>query len=235
MSRTQAIPTVGRVRVGGEPGSRRQRARTTTTEGVASMPTQLPSGRWRTRVRHPRTGKHLNARAVIGGPETYEDRESAVAAEDEAKRLLRTNARVGVTVREFWDDWTTDPLWLRPAESTNVHRRERTCEVRGRVRPPADPRDRRRARRRLAQGRPQPRHRAAPADVLQRRRHASRRRLVDRNPFAKLGLRGSRGRRDTMPPRSGRDREARRARGRADAAVVRRLPRRRRPPGDAPR
>ena len=33
-------------------------------------------------------------------------------------------------------------------------------------------------------------------------------RLVDRNPFAKLGLRGSRGRRDTMPPGRSRSRSS---------------------------
>jgi hypothetical protein len=32
-----------------------------------------------------------------------------------------------VTVREFWVDWTSSPLWARPSESTNVHNRERTC------------------------------------------------------------------------------------------------------------
>ena len=53
-------------------------------------------------------------------------RKGAAAAEDEARRLLRSSARTGVTVREFWNDWTTDPLWLRPSTSTNLHNRERT-------------------------------------------------------------------------------------------------------------
>ena len=53
------------------------------------MPTQLPSGRWRTRVRHPRTGKQLSTRAIIGGPETYATKTAAVAAENEARTLLR--------------------------------------------------------------------------------------------------------------------------------------------------
>src|SRR5687767_10266047 len=90
------------------------------------MPTQLPSGRWRPRVRHPRTGKHLNPQAVIGGPSTYECEQDARRAEDEARDELRRNVRLGVTVREFWTEWTTDPLWLRPAESTNLHNAERT-------------------------------------------------------------------------------------------------------------
>jgi len=92
------------------------------------MPSQLRSGRWRTRVRHPRTGKQMSARAVVGGPDTYATEAAARAAEEEARRLLRASARTGVTVREFWADWTTDPLWLRPAASTNLHNRERTSK-----------------------------------------------------------------------------------------------------------
>ena len=32
------------------------------------MANQLPSGRWRGRVRHPRTGKQVAPHTVIGGP-----------------------------------------------------------------------------------------------------------------------------------------------------------------------
>src|SRR3954468_17865470 len=88
-----------------------------TTEGVASMPQQLPSGRWRTRVRHPRTGKQISTRNIIGGPDTYATKQAATDAEEEARRVIRSGARLGVTVKEFWRDWTTDPLWLRPAKS----------------------------------------------------------------------------------------------------------------------
>jgi integrase len=90
------------------------------------MPSQLPSGRWRGRLRHPRTRKHLNPANILGGPPTYESREAAKAAEDKVRQLLETQAREGITVREWWEEWTTDPLWDRPAESTNIHRRERT-------------------------------------------------------------------------------------------------------------
>src|SRR5262245_19135530 len=92
------------------------------------MPQELPSGQWRTRVRHPRTGRQVSARSVIGGPDTYPTREAARAAEDEARRVLASGARVGVTLAEFWDEWLTDPLWIRPSESTNIHRRERTAK-----------------------------------------------------------------------------------------------------------
>jgi integrase len=90
------------------------------------MPSQLPSGKWRGRVRHPRTRKHLNPANILGGPPTYDSPEAARAAEDEVRQLLAARAREGITVREWWEEWTTDPLWKRPAESTNLHNRERT-------------------------------------------------------------------------------------------------------------
>ncbi len=31
-----------------------------------------------------------------------------------------------MTVRDFWERWTTDPLFARPKDSTNIHNRERT-------------------------------------------------------------------------------------------------------------
>lgn len=68
---------------------------------------------------------------MIGGPETYATKPAAAAAEDEARRVLLSSARTGVTVREFWQDWTSDPLWLRPARSTNLHNRERTAKFVG--------------------------------------------------------------------------------------------------------
>jgi integrase len=164
------------------------------------MPTQLPSGRWRTRVRHPRTGRQLSARAVIGGPDTYATRDAATAAEDQARRVLRSNARVGVTVAEFWQDWTADPLWLRPAESTNIHNRERTSKfVAAHGDLPLRSIGDEHVAAWLRGGRNRgtvPALRAFFNDAAS----APAGRLVDRNPFAKLGLRTSRGRRDTQPP-----------------------------------
>jgi integrase len=164
------------------------------------MPTQLPSGRWRTRLRHPRTGKQTSAQAVIGGPDTYNTRQAAAKAEKEAREVLRSSARRGVTVREFWQEWTTDPLWLRPAESSNIHNRERTGKFAERY---AD----------------RPMHAVGDdvvADWLRGGRNrgtvpalraffndaasGAAGRLIDRNPFANLRLPSSRGRKDTQPP-----------------------------------
>src|SRR4051794_15454315 len=90
------------------------------------MPQLLPSGRWRGRVRDPRTGKQIAPHVVIGGASSYPDEATCRRAESDARDALLDAATLGVTVRQFWQEWTTDPLWLRPAESTNIHNRERT-------------------------------------------------------------------------------------------------------------
>jgi integrase len=103
-------------------------------------------------------------------------------------------------VAEFWNDWTTDPLWLRPAASTNLHNKESTTKF---VVTHGE-----RALRSIGDedvaawlkgGRnvgTVPALRAFFNDAM----FAPAGRLVDRNPFAKLGLRGSRGRRDKQSP-----------------------------------
>lgn len=164
------------------------------------MPTQLPSGNWRPRIRHPRTGKQLNPCSVIGGPSSYPDQNAAKRAEIEALKHLRTSTRAGVTVREFWEEWTTDPLWLRPAESTNVHNRERTerfVEAYGDKPIRAIDDDTVREYRRAGRNDGTiPALRAMFNDAAR----ADAGRLVDRNPFAGLRLPQSRGRRDVQPP-----------------------------------
>jgi len=63
---------------------------------------------------------------VIGGAKTYATRREAERAEDQARDALLGIAERGATVREWWTEWTTSPLWARPAESTGVHHLERT-------------------------------------------------------------------------------------------------------------
>ena len=164
------------------------------------MPNQLPSGRWRPRIRHPRTGKHLNPQAVIGGPSTYETEADARRAEDEARDLLRDNARAGVTVQEFWTEWTTESPWLRPAESTNLHNRERTerfVATYGHLPIRAVDDDIVREYRRAGSNDGTiPALRAMFNDAAR----ADAGRLVTVNPFAGLRLPQSRGRRNVQPP-----------------------------------
>jgi hypothetical protein len=159
------------------------------------VPTQLPSGRWRPRVRHPRTGKHINPQAVIGGPVSYKHEADARSAEHEARAQLRQNARLGVTAREFHHEWTTDPLWLRPAESTNLHNAERTAgfvarygdrPIRGIGAPVVAEW--------LKGGRNLGTVQLAARDVQRRQAASEAGRLVITNPFAGLRLRSARGR-----------------------------------------
>ena len=164
------------------------------------MPTQLPSGRWRPRVRHPRTGKQINPRDVIGGPDTYPTSQAAAAAEKRARDMLRSNARLGVTVGEWWTEWTTDPLWARPAASTNVHNRERTSKFALEhwslpLRSIGDEN--------VAAWLKGGRNRGTVAKLrlmFNDAASAPAGRLVDRNPFANLRLPSSRGRKDVQPP-----------------------------------
>jgi integrase len=164
------------------------------------MPNQLPSGQWRARVRNPRTGKQINPATILGGPDTYPTRAQAVTAEGKARELLRSQARVGITVREWWDEWTTDPLWLRPAISTQLHMRERTAkfvDTYGDV--PLRSISDQHVAAWLKGGRnlgTVPVLRTFFADAMT----AQAGRLTERNPFAGLKLPSSRGRRDTQPP-----------------------------------
>ena len=164
------------------------------------MADQLPSGRWRGRVRHPITGKQVTPAGVIGGPKTFVTRREAERAEDTARDALVDAAVRGRTVREFWTDWTTSELWARPAESTNRHNAERPAAFVAMF-----------GERPLASiGGPDV---AAYLEGGQRRgtvpalramfndaRSVLAGQLVDRNPFANLGLRQTRGRKDVQPP-----------------------------------
>jgi integrase len=164
---------------------------------------QLPSGRWRGRTRDPRTGKQIAPHTVIGGPKTYVTRREAERAEDDARDALIDMAERGRTVREWWQQWTTDPLWARPAESTNLHRAERTrafAEVYGdrplRAINAVVVAEWLRGGRNLGTV---PALRAMFNDA--RRPHAGL--LVDYNPFASLGLEQSKGRKHVQPPAPG--------------------------------
>jgi hypothetical protein len=65
------------------------------------MANQLPSGRWRGRVRDPRTSKQVAPHTVIGGPSTYATKREAERAEDSARDVLTDLAMRGKTVGEF--------------------------------------------------------------------------------------------------------------------------------------
>jgi integrase len=167
------------------------------------MANQLPSGRWRGRVRHTRTGNQVAPHTIIGGPKTYKTEREAQRAEDQARDVLVDLAERGVTVGEWWTTWTTDPLWARPAESSNIHYRERTRAFAARYADrPLRAVDSLVVAEWLKGG-----VNLGTVDALRtmfndaRRPHAGM--LIDRNPFAGLGLRRSKGRKRIQPPAPG--------------------------------
>lgn len=78
---------------------------------------RLPSGRWRSQVYEPATRKNKS----VG---TFNTKREAVAARAEARKRLSAR-RSAVTVADFAERWTTDPLFQRPKESTRIHHAER--------------------------------------------------------------------------------------------------------------
>jgi integrase len=167
------------------------------------MANQLPSGRWRGRVRDPRTARQVAPHTVIGGPKTFTTKREAERAEDAARDVLHDMALRGKTVGEWWAEWTTDPLWARPAESTNLHNTERTrAFATAYADRPLRAIDAMVVAEWLKGGRnlgTVPSLRALFKDA--RRPHAGL--LIDRNPFAGLGLKRSKGRKNVQPPAPG--------------------------------
>ena len=167
------------------------------------MADQLPSGRWRGRVRDPRTGKQVTPHTIIGGSKTYASAREAERAEDTARDALYESAARGATVHEWWATWTTDPLWLRPAESTNLHNAERTRAFAAAYgERPLRAIDHLVVAEWLKGGRnlgTVPALRAMFNDA--RKPHAGM--LIDRNPFAGLGLEQTKGRKHVQPPAPG--------------------------------
>ena len=167
------------------------------------MANQLPSGRWRGRVRDPRTTKQVAPHTVIGGPSTYPSKREAERAEDRARDVLHDLAMRGKTVGEFWIEWTTDPLWERPAESTNMHRRERTnAFATAYADRPMRAIDASVVAEWLKGGR-----NLGTVNNLRAMFNDARRvqagMLIDANPFANLGLKRSKGRKRIQPPAPG--------------------------------
>jgi len=79
---------------------------------------KLPSGRWRCQVWSPEKGHNVS----VG---TYATKAEAKAAREDARRRLQ-GPRGGATVAEFRTRWLSDPLFARPKVSTMNHNRERT-------------------------------------------------------------------------------------------------------------
>ncbi len=85
----------------------------------------LPSGRWRAQVWDASERRNVSVSKILGGPGTFATTNEAKAARERARAKL-SERRTHMTVADFRDRWTTDPLFARPKESTNVHNAERT-------------------------------------------------------------------------------------------------------------
>lgn len=62
---------------------------------------------------------------MLGGPGTFKTKTAAKTARSDARKRLG-GPGCDVTVADFRTRWTTDPLFARPKDSTNIHNRERT-------------------------------------------------------------------------------------------------------------
>jgi integrase len=161
---------------------------------------RLPSGRWRAQVYDPAIKPNVSVSRVLGGPGTFRTKSEAKRAREKARERIESRDPRGTTVREFWERWTIDPLFARPKESSDIRRRELTKSFADRYGdvPIFQVGDQIVAEW-LAGG-------ARAGTVIGRSAMfndaASMKagRLIDRNPFAKLGISRGRGRRDQQPP-----------------------------------
>jgi integrase len=137
---------------------------------------------------------------VLGGSGTFATKAEAKRAREQARERLGDLPAANVTLAVFWARWTTDPLFARPKESTNIHNRERTrafVERHGSL--SMDAIEDAVVAEWLAGG---VRNGTVPALRAMFNDAASAKggRVVSRNPFARLGISRGPGRRDEQPP-----------------------------------
>jgi hypothetical protein len=87
---------------------------------------RLPSGRWRAQVYDASLGRNVSVSRILGGSGAFATKTEAKQARAQARERLGDVRADDLTLRGFWERWTTDPLFARPKESTNIHNRERT-------------------------------------------------------------------------------------------------------------
>jgi integrase len=159
---------------------------------------RLPSGRWRARVWSQ--GRDVPVASVLGLPAgtTFATRREAKAAVARARELLRGGGDLStMTVRDFWETWTTSDMYRRPKDSTNRHNRERT---KGFVEAFGDRPLRNVNRVIVNQWLANNRNRTTVPALRAMWNDAIRSELTERNPFERLGFAKSRGNRDVKPP-----------------------------------
>jgi len=161
---------------------------------------KLPSGRWRAQVYDPSLARNVSVSRVLGGPGTFATKSEAKRAREQARARLGDVRTDSLTLGGFWEQWTTDPLFARPKESTNIHNRERTrAFVKRYGTRRMDAIDDTVVAEWLAGGK---RNGTIPALRAMFNDAASAKggRLVRQNPFAQLGISRGPGRRHEQPP-----------------------------------
>jgi integrase len=84
---------------------------------------KLPSNRWRAQVWDVRQGKSVSVATVLGTPgHTWPTKREAKAAREEARKRLGTMVAQQETVAGFAKRWLTDPIFQTPKESTRKQR-----------------------------------------------------------------------------------------------------------------
>lgn len=87
---------------------------------------QLPSGRWRAQTYNPASGKFESSAKILGLVESsFATEVKARRADAKAAEVLAERKESVLTLAEWAETWTSDPLYERPKESTNIHNRER--------------------------------------------------------------------------------------------------------------
>ena len=87
---------------------------------------RLSSGRWRAQVYDPALGRNVSVSRVLGAHGSFATKAEAKRAREKARDRLAAARNGDATLLGFWERWTSDPLFARPKESTNIHNRERT-------------------------------------------------------------------------------------------------------------
>jgi integrase len=184
----EAVPRIGGDRVGRRKAPHRMSL------------TKLPSGRWRAQVYDPARRRNVSVSRVLGVSGTFATRAEAKRARELARARLGEDLAKPVTLAAFWQRWTSDPLFARPKESTNIHNRERTKAFVARYGTrPIDAIDDSLVAEWLAGG---SRNGTVPAlrAMFNDAASAKAGRVVRSNPFARLGISRGPGRRHEQPP-----------------------------------
>lgn len=161
---------------------------------------KMKSGRWRAQVWAADKNAWIPVADVIGGERSFRTKRDAQRAKERARDTLTSGADRTITVGEFHERWITDRLFARPSESTNRHYAERTRSfaLAHRDVPMGLISDLTVAAW-IRDGRNTgtvPALRAMFNDAMS----AKAGRVVDRNPFANLGLAKTKGNKHRTPP-----------------------------------